>query len=59
MYNVILFFYLLIGGPRITLDRASFSVGSHMLVVTVSTEEGQRIRSETATLTFQRGNDIV
>ena len=59
MYNIILFFYLLIGGPRITLDRANFFPGLHRLVVTVSTEEGQRIRSEAATLTFQRGNDIV
>ena len=45
----------LIGGPRITLDRANFSPGLHTLVVTVSTKEGQRTISATATLTFQQG----
>ena len=49
----------LIGGPRITLDRANFSLGPHILVVTVSAEEGQRIISDTATLPFLRGNNNV
>ena len=43
----------LIGGPNITIDRASFTPGPHTLSVTIRTDSGQ---STTSQLGFQ-GND--
>ena len=54
-YYYLCVFCILIGGPTITIDRASFSPGPHTLTVTVRTESDRPI-STSIELPFQ-GDD--
>ena len=51
--------FVLIGAPRITIDRANFPPGIHTLTVTVTAEDGQRTISTTTELPFEGYNDII